>query len=193
MIRTPMRPDERGIAAVEFALVAPVFVLAMLGFFDLCYQSYVRSALVGATQSVARATTLENGATTAATNDQNVRELVQKVAPQAVLTFSRRSVSRFRDAEGEPFTDANDDGVRQAGECYDDVNGNAQWDSDVSQSGSGGADDIVIYRVRATFPRLMPLAGFLGWPNAEVDSTQTIMKNQPWASQANSTVVARCS
>jgi Flp pilus assembly protein TadG len=40
--------DRRGISAVEFAILSPVMMMMLMGFFDLAQQAYIRSVLQGA-------------------------------------------------------------------------------------------------------------------------------------------------
>lgn len=47
----------------------------------------------------------------------------------------------------EPFTDTNRNGSRDPGEPYADLNGNGRWDADRGRAGTGGPDDVVVYRV----------------------------------------------
>lgn len=184
--------NEDGTTLIEFAAVLPLMCMAILGGMDLCHREYAQSILSGTVQKIGRDTTLQGGSDAITANDAKVRAAVLQIAPDAQFTFTRSSVSRFRDAEGEPFTDSNGDGIRNPGECYDDVNGNNQWDADVSNDGNGGADDVVLYKVTATYPRLFPVAGLFGWDNTQTITAETALKNQPFASQNIPTVVARC-
>ena len=191
-----VRPDiirnQDGTTIIEFAAVLPLMCIALLGGMDLCHREYAQSILSGSVQKIGRDTTLQGGADNIVINDAKVRAAVLQIAPDATFVFSRTSVTRFRDLEGEPFTDSNNDGIRQPGECYDDVNNNSQWDASVSAQGNGGADDVVLYKVTVTYPRLFPIANFLGWNPNQTISADTALKNQPYASQNQPTIVARC-
>lgn len=184
--------NEDGATVVEFAAVLPLMCIALLGGMDLCHREYAQSILTGSVQKIGRDTTLQGGADNIALNDAKVKAAVLQIAPDAEFTFERSSVSRYRDAEGEPFTDTNGNGTRNAGECYDDVNGNSKWDADVSSDGNGGADDVVLYKVTATYPRLFPVATFLGLDPNQTITADTALKNQPYSSQNQPTIVAIC-
>jgi Flp pilus assembly protein TadG len=192
MSKLKILKNEDGTTLIEFAAVLPLMCMAILGGMDLCHREYAQSILSGTVQKIGRDTTLQGGADAITANDAKVRAAVLQIAPDAQFVFKRSSVSRFRDAEGEPFTDSNGDGVRNPGECYDDVNGNNQWDADVSTEGNGGADDVVLYQVTATYPRLFPVAKLFGWDDTQTISAETALKNQPFASQNIPNVVARC-
>lgn len=184
--------NEDGTTIIEFAAVLPLMCIALLGGMDLCHREYAQSILSGSVQKIGRDTTLQGGADNIVINDAKVRASVLQIAPDATFNFSRTYLTRYRDAEGEPFSDADGDGIREPGECYDDVNGNSQWDANVSSQGSGGADDVVLYKVTVTYPRLFPIANFLGWDPKQTISADTALKNQPYATQNQPAVVARC-
>jgi Flp pilus assembly protein TadG len=188
----PLAGDTRGVTIIEFAVVAPVLSLMILGLCDLAYQSYSQSMLEGAVQKAARDSTLENASNNINALDQSVRDAVHAVAPSANVTSIRKSYTTFSNIKPEKFTDTNKNGVRDPGECYDDVNGNGQWDSDPGKNGQGGADDIVVYQVTAQYPRIFPMAGLLGWPATQTLMAKTVLKNQPYSTQYQPTVVNRC-
>ena len=192
MSKSKIVQDENGTTLVEFAAVLPLMCIALLGGMDLCHREYAQSILTGTVQKIGRDTTLQGGADDLAVNDAKVKAAVLQIAPDAQFTFERSFLTRYRDAEGEPFTDNNADGLRQPGECYDDVNNNGQWDANVSSTGNGGADDVVMYKVTAKYPRLFPVASFLGWDPEQTITADTALKNQPYATQNQVSVVARC-
>lgn len=195
MSKNPLRPladDRRGVTAIEFGIVAPVLCLMILGLSDLAYQSYTQSMLEGAVQKAARDATLESASTNIDAIDQAVIDAVHRVAPSADVKPIRKSYTTFSNIKPEKFTDTNKNGVRDPGECYDDVNGNGQWDVDPGKAGLGGADDIVVYQVTATYPRIFPMAGLLGWSSTQTLVAQTVLKNQPYSTQYQPTVVTRC-
>ena len=84
--------DENGAALMEFGIVAPVFIMMLMGLFDYGQLTYGQSVLNGAVQEAARASALETGDTAEA--DAMVREQVQKILPGADVRASRVSSSR---------------------------------------------------------------------------------------------------
>lgn len=188
--------DERGATLVEFAIVAPVMMLMLMGFFDLAHQAYAKSVLTGVVTKAARDATLEGGAATGAALDATVATQVRKVTGQsATVDPSRLSYTDFRGVgTPEQFTDAGSPGNNQydTGECFVDTNGNGVWDSDIGRSGQGGAQDAVLYKVTVTYRRLFPMAGMLGWSDNQEISASTVLRNQPYAEQVVP-VMAGCS
>ena len=103
------RDDERGVTAVEFALAGPVLLVMLLGIFDIGHMTYVMAALNGAVQRVARDATLEGADVT--TQDAFVTTAIQRVAPSATVTTTRKSYFDFTEiAQPEPWNDSNANG-----------------------------------------------------------------------------------
>ena len=184
--------DTRGATIIEFAIVAPVMVLMTMGLGDLAYQVYAQSILNGAVQKAARDSAIQGGADNAAAIDGKVTAMVKTIAGNATVSFTRRSYSSFSMVKPEPFVDTNNNGVRDAGECYTDINGNNQWDADPGTAGQGGANDVTVYTATVVYPHVFPMAGLLGWsPNQTIAAT-TLLKNQPYASQTTVTPATVC-
>lgn len=184
--------DRRGVTLVEFALVAPVMLLMLMGLGDMLYQTYAQSILNGELQKAARDSGIEGGAANTATIDAKVQNAVKKIAPNATFTSTRKSYDTFSEVAPEPFTDSNGNGVRDPGECFTDENGNGIWDQDPGTAGQGGASAVTVYTMTATYPRLFPVAGLLGWPTTQTISATTLLKNQPYATQTTTANVTVC-
>lgn len=187
-----LHEDRRGAALVEFAIVAPVLLLLLMGLMDLSYRLYIQSILSGAMQQAGRAAALETGPAALATIDQKVVSTVKEAAQNLTWESSKRSFSDYSKIAPEPFKDDNSNGLRDAGECYADVNDNNQWDANPGKTGVGGAKDSVVYTMIIRYPRVFPLAGLIGWTPTQEISAVTILKNQPFSSQNTATVVTRC-
>lgn len=185
--------DRRGIAAVEFAILAPVMILMMMGFMDLVYQVYAQSVLDGAVQKAGRDSAIEGGAEARDKIDDLVLKAVKKMAPNATFSSTRKSYSTFQAVKPEKFIDANNNKRYDSGECFDDTNGNKRWDADPGLTGQGGANDVVVYVATIEYPRMFPMPGLVGWSRKESLSSKTVLKNQPFASQRVSAVTPVCS
>lgn len=178
--------DRRGATFVEFALLSPVLLLLLMGLFDLCHRSYVQSILTGALQAAARKGTLEGNATTtaAAAIDAAVIAKVRPVANNLRWISDRKYYRGYDGVTAEPFDDVNRNDRYDPGECFTDFNGNRLWDADPGKTGQGGANDITVYTVQVTFPRLFPLSGLLGLAAEQQVSATTALKNQPYDAQS---------
>jgi len=181
--------DERGSPGLEFILVLPAALLVMLGLGDLTYQAYLQSVLTGAVQKAGRDGTIQGSNT--ATVDQSVKNAVLAVAPKATLVSSRVNYDNYSAVAPEPYTDSNHNGVHDTHECFSDVNGNGQWDTDPGSTGQGGASDVTVYKMTMTYQRLFP-AWLVGWSSTETISAATYLKNQPYATQNTVTVKTLC-
>lgn len=180
-----LRRDRRGTAITEFALTAPVFLLLVMGIFDYCWQVYAQQVLQGAVGAAARQSTLEANATAAKQTalDDVVRAKVKGVFGNANVQFSRKAYQDFSGvSQREALEDANNNGVADRGECFDDMNGNNSWDSqDQARSGNGGASDVVLYTATATINRILPVWRMLGQSQQVTLKSSTVLRNQPYA------------
>lgn len=173
--------DTRAIAAVEFALTAPIFILLVMGLFDISWQMYAKSVLSGAMNQAARSSTLEGFSGNQAALDTAVRQQVQRVIADVPVNFTRRSYDSFDDVGNpEQFTDANGNNQYDSGECFEDMNGNGSWDTDRGRSGNGTAEDVVLYTGEVTVTRILPLWKMLGIPQTKTIRVSTLLRNQPF-------------
>lgn len=184
-ISTKLSRDSAGATIVEFAIVAPVFLLLLLGVFDLGHRIYAQTVLQGAVNQAGRNAGLESGADAMSAIDGAVRTQVAKIVPQGAVLTSRRNYQSFNDVnKPEDFVDANGNGAYDPEECFTDVNGNAAWDEDRGAEGLGGADDVVLYTATLQYDSLVPLMGFLGGSDRRNIAASTILRNQPFGDQA---------
>jgi Flp pilus assembly pilin Flp len=184
LLKRLQRQDD-GATLVEFAIIAPIFFALLLALFDLGQSVYVRSTLNGAMQEAGRNSGLESGFDNQGTIDQYVADQVHAVTADANIEFKRMNYRDFSQVgKPEDFIDANKNGVYDDNECFTDANGNGEWDADMGANGLGGANDVVAYSATVTYERLFPLWNLLGLqPTTQVSAT-TIMRNQPFSTQA---------
>lgn len=199
--RAPLHTDRRGATLLEFGLVAPVMCMVLMATFDVAQTLYTRAILQGAVQKAARDSTLETTDPTQAQAqakvDAAVRTQAMLMNRSAAITISRRFYRSFTAAaaaQAENFTDTNHNGRCDAGEPYDDANGNNVWDSDGGNAGQGGARDATLYTVSMTYPRILPVGRLLGLPATVTVTAKTILRNQPYADQQayGAAVVRNC-
>ncbi|MBW8753874.1 MAG: pilus assembly protein [Sphingomonadales bacterium] len=171
-----------GNAVIEFAIVAPVFLLMLLGIFDIGQMAYGKAILNGAVEQAARSGTLETADTTVA--DNMVKAALKPILPNATIATTRKSYYDFNDvARPEKFTDTNGNGTCNTGEPYVDENKNGQWDADIGNSGNGSANDVVLYTVTVTYKPIFRLTTMNGWNNNRTLTAVGVRKNQPFANQ----------
>jgi len=185
-----LRKQQRGAAAVEFALAAPVFLLLLMGIFDYSWQMYARQVLQGAVSHAGRDATLETNAASQTDLDAAVRKKVTDVFHDATLTFDRKAYESYDDiGDPEAFTDKNGNGSYDSGECFEDVNGNGSWDADRGAAGNGGAEDVVLYTASMKVTRILPVWRMLGQSQETTLTATTVLRNQPYNTATSTTQV----
>lgn len=179
----------RGIAAVEFALIATPLCLVLLALIDLGFRAYIGAALEGALDQAARKVTV--GGVTPATISAFVGTRVRSILPGATVTVTPKSYGDFSSVgKPEPITtDTAPLGTYNAGDCFLDQNGNGVWDSDAGRTGNGGSDDVVYYTATVSFPALVPLGRLIGWGSTRTVSATTMVRNQPYAAQPQPLII----
>jgi Flp pilus assembly protein TadG len=179
--------DTDGVTALEFALIAPVLLMMVLGIFDLGHNMYTTSMLQGAIQQAARNSTIEGAASNPAALDAIVTTAVRAVSPNSTLQFSRAAYTNFTDmTQPEDFVDSDNDDLCNNGEPFEDANVNGTWDTDQGIAGQGGARDAVMYTVVVSYPRLFPIARLIpGQTDTFTMRSQTVLRNQPYGLQGS--------
>lgn len=185
--------DAGGVTIVEFALIAPVLLLSIMGIFDLGYNIYTQGLLRGAIQKAARDSTIEGAEGNTNLIDARVTTVVHHIVPGAVLTFDRASYTSFADvSQPEDFTDIDGNGACDNGDPFEDANANGTWDSDRGASGLGGARDVVLYNVEVRYQRAFPLAAMIGLSPTVSTSASTVLRNQPYSAQDIIAIAGNC-
>ena len=184
------RQDVRGATLVEFAIVAMPLIVMMMAMFDLGFREYISIQLAGALDRSARQVTVGT-ATNAAAIKASVTTQIKTILPGATVNVIPSSYDAFsKVGKPEPITtDTAPIGVYNKGDCFEDENGNGVWDSDSGLNGTGGSDDIVYYTAIVTYPEIVPMRRLLGWSATETVTGTAMMKNQPYASQADPAVI----
>lgn len=157
-----LRRHERGVALIEFALTAPVFLLILMGIFDYCWQMYAQQVLQGVVAKAGRDATIETYTANQTQLDGRVESQVKEVFKNATVSFSRRAYDDFSNIKPPR---------KNADGCIEDG----------GKGGNGGADDVVLYRVSMRFKRVLPVWRMLGQPEYTTLSSTTILRNQPFA------------
>jgi hypothetical protein len=178
--------NERGIAAVEFAFVAPVMILMICGFMEYAHLSSSRTTLEAATMRAARAVAASDCPDRRDGIMRGIITNAMSTVPSAnggqVDIIIKSYAGNFSDVgEPEPFNDANINGQWDPGESYVDVNGNAQWDSDMGSAGSlGGPGQVVSYTARYQVASLFNFISqqFSGSDSYQIEAS-TVIRNEP--------------
>ena len=185
---------EEGATLTEFGLVAPIFVLMIMGVFDMAHSQYTRGMMNGAMQSAGRDLTLESAGSLQGSIDQTVIDRVQNVVPaNANIRLEKLSHFEFADiGEAEEFEDDNGDLICNNNEVFVDANGNGQWDNNRGEEGIGGARDAVLYTAVVTYDRLFPMYNLAGMPQTVTLRASTVLRNQPYDEQDLTVETGNC-
>ena len=174
-----------GSSVVEFAIIAPTLMMLMFGSLEFGLNVYMRSVAEGALLEAGRASSLQTAQASQAAIDQRVRASILNVMPNATVTFDRDNYASFSKVnKPEDFTDSNNNGIYDSSECFQDVNGNNQWDADSGRDGLGGANDVVEYTVTISYPSWIPGAAALNISPTTQIKAKTLLRNQPFATQS---------
>lgn len=187
----PLCGDTKAATFVEFALISPVLLIAIMGAMDAAFNAYTSVVLRGAVADLARDGTIE--AADGGTLDTSVQTAVRRVVPTATFTFARKTYQSFSTVgTPEDYQDLNSDGACNYGEPFEDANRNGIWDADRGGSGTGGARDVVQYKVTMRYNRLFPAPGLIGLPTEFSTTATTLLRNQPYRDDRTPPTTANC-
>jgi len=188
-ISRSFRRDQSGVTVVEFAMVAPVLCISLLGLLDMGYQAYVGSVVQGTLHEAARMATIGN--VSGDDIDAHVEGRLSAFSRDAEIVINRRSYSDFSGVRRpERITqDTAPLGEYNVGDCFDDANRNGVYDLDRGREGFGQSEDIVQYEVVMRYNRLIPLGGLLGWSDEVEHRESTVLRNQPYAARSTGSVI----
>ncbi|MGY6551417.1 MAG: TadE/TadG family type IV pilus assembly protein [Erythrobacter sp.] len=181
-----LNKDVLGVAAVEFAMIAPVMILLICGFMEYAHVSSSRTRLEASTMRAARAV----AATDCPTNRTEIMRTIIERAMEGVPSIDDGKVeiitksyaNSFGDVgEPEPFDDLNGNGAWDPGESFIDVNGNGEWDRDMGVVGSlGGAGQVISYTARFNVASLFNfIAMEFNGSNVYQIEASTVFRNEP--------------
>jgi hypothetical protein len=186
MAAFPLFRCRRGVTMIEFALIAPVLFLLIMGIIEFALVMYVSAILEGATSSGSRFG--KTGFAPAGQSaEQYIRTEIQRLAGGFIdlnkLTITILAYDTFSNVgQAEPcFTALCGSGA--SGVDYKDVNGNGHRDLDMGKADDPGAGgEVVLYRVSYPWPLFTPLIrNFLGDANGNyVVTTIATVRNEPF-------------
>jgi Flp pilus assembly pilin Flp len=143
--------DERGVAALEFALILPPFLLLIIGTIEVALVIFIGSSIEAAVLQASRYG-ITNATIPGVSREERVIDIVREstygLVDMSTVEIETLVYDSYSDiGEPEPFEDTNGNDVYEDGEPFTDVNGNGQWDPDMGAAGLGGPSDVVVYTV----------------------------------------------
>lgn len=176
--------DNNGVAALEFAIIAPVLILFIFAILELSSVMLASAVLESAVRVASRAG-ITGYTPPGVTRDAYVKQVVDANLVHlkaSKLTFETKIYNSFANiGQPEPYIDSNGNGVYNIGETFTDVNGNLTWDSDMGASGAGDAGAIVVYKVTYPWKIITPgIAKFFGENGAFNITASMVVRNEPY-------------
>lgn len=180
-----LRRNRKGSAVTEFAIAAPVVIMAIVGIIEFSMILFVSSLLEGGLREASRFG-LTGFQPNGLTREERILKIVEDhthgLVDGTAVNLSTLVYPSFDSiGQPEPFTDENSNGTFDAGEPYMDVNGNNQWDPDMGAAGLGGPEDIVLYTIEYDWPLMTGmLNGFIG-NNGKIGlRASVVVRNEPY-------------
>lgn len=184
-----MLRNTEGAAALEFAMVVPVFLLVMFGIIEFSVIMFTKSVMEGATSVTSRLG--KTGYTEAGQTREEMliallEEQIGGILDPEKIEIESLVYENFSDiAQPEPLiTDVNGNGDYDAadGDTYQDINGNGAWDADLGEAGLGKAGDIVVYKVHYPWSVKTPvMSTFLADDNGNYPlDVSVVVRNEPY-------------
>lgn len=177
--------DNRGVTAIEFAFIAPVLFIFMMGTVEMFVVMLAQNVMENATFNASRA-----GKTgfvdVSITREETIRKSLDQYAGALLdtnlITISSKTYAEFDEiGQPEPFIDANSNGTRDNGENYTDVNGNGVYDMDMGAASPGSASEVVVYQVDYPWTIYTPVVQQMFGDNGTVTlSARTVVRNEPF-------------
>lgn len=178
-----------GVSAIQFAILAPVFITAVVSGVQVGIVLIIENALEGAAREASRFAIVDANEETAASILAVVVEKATTLSGGIIrpehLSITVKSYDEISElGRPEPYEDSNGDGAYTLGEVYEDINNNGQWDADRGVSGSFGKPGAaVIYEIQYRYDTVIPIFHF----NPIVNVTaRTVVVNEDYIETAPS-------
>ncbi len=178
--------SQEGALAIEFAVLAPVLIILLMGIVEFGLIMFANTVLEGATSMGARIGKSGTGGT-GGTREQYIRNQIKTLSgglldPNNVVITTQPypTYSTSGSPPAEPCITPTCGGGT-AGVDYTDLNGNGVYDLVRSDAGLGG--DVVVYRSTYNWPLKTPLIAQIighGGDNIFPITAVTTVRNEPF-------------
>ncbi len=175
--------DNGGVTSIEFAFIAPVVVLMMMGVIEFSMILFTTAVMESATSYTARLGKTgytENGSSRSEQIVANIKSLTAGLLDPDSIEITAKVYDAFDDVgDPEPYVDANNNLQYDEGETFSDINGNSEWDADMGSAGFGNANDVVVYTVSYPWAINTPIINTIIGDIYNI-SVRTVVKNEPY-------------
>jgi hypothetical protein len=180
---TRLLKGARGVTTLEFAFIAPILLLMIMGIVEFSLIMFVMAAMESATFFTSRTGKtgyVESGKTREQTILDSIKNLTAGLLDPNKIVITYTIYPNFDKVNGpEPFIDGNGNGTYNGGEAFTDINGNGMWDSDMGATGLGGPGDVVVYNISYPWKVNTPIIGvFTG--NPFTITVRAVVRNEPF-------------
>lgn len=189
----PFIACRRGNSIVEFALAAPVLLLALTGIIEVSMVMFVNVLAEGGLREASRYG-ITGQEPAGVTREQEVVDIVEQHTHGLIQVSADNVTFKVYDSfdhigQEEPYDDANHNGQYDDGETLlEDWNGNGVWDADSGVDGIGESGDIVVYTITYQWAFLTPLFRVFGGDDGALDLTASIaVRNEPYDGSGDDT------
>lgn len=176
----------RGTTALEFAFAAPIVVLTVAGIVELALLMFVSTLSEGALREASRFS-ITGFVPAGTTREERILEILGDhtigLVDLDAATIAYKVYPSFADiGKPEPFTDDSPaNGSYDAGESFQDINGNGQWDADMGAAGLGGPGDVVLYSIEFDWALMTPLISPLMGTDGKIRLKSSVaVRNEPF-------------
>lgn len=178
-----LRRNTDGVVAIEFAFIAPVVLLMIMGIIEFSLVMFTMAVMESATSHTSRLGKTgytEAGSTREEQIIANIQALTTGLLDPNQIQITAKVYDAFDNVgDPEPFVDANSNMIYDEGETYSDINGNSEWDADMGSAGFGDANDVVVYTVSYPWRINTPIiSNIIG--NIFTITTRAAVKNEPY-------------
>lgn len=176
---------EEGVTAVEFAMIAPIVVLMIMGIIEFSLIMFTSTVMESATNNTSRLG--KTGYTpTSITRQQaiinNIQARTAGLLDPAKIVITTKVYANFNNV-GQPeacITPPTPPCPGVPGVNFVDVNGNGVWDTDMGAAGLGNPGDVVVYTVSYPWPIMTPpMRAILG--STFLITARSVVRNEPYS------------
>jgi Flp pilus assembly protein TadG len=173
-----------GSTTSEFAIIILPLMMFVTGGLEYGWRAFALSVLHGEIDRAARSSETETVGNQEI--DTKLKTTLSSFANANDIDIKREAYQDFGHVRAETLTsDANGNGKWDLGDCYIDSNKNTHWDESLGVAGRGGAQDVVRYTVKMTYPAITPMSAVIGGSSTVTLTASTLVKNQPFAGQTS--------
>ena len=173
-----------GVTAVEFAMIAPVFLLIICGILEFSMIMFTTSVMENATTNTSRLGKtgfVPSGMTRQQAIINNVASKTAGLLDSTKIVITSKVYSDFtKIGKPEPcLNPVTPPCPGTSGINFSDTNGNGTWDTDMGTAGLGNEGDVVVYSVNYPWPIMTPLmVPILG--SIYTITVRSVVRNEPF-------------